>query len=140
MMYSNYNQAPQYYPMQNNNIQTSGFISVPNENVVYNYPVAPGSCVTFKIEGQPVVLEKSMGFSQLDSPKIERYKLIKETPASPSKEKSDTEILALWNEINNIKDVLEVLKHEQSSNNVSATTTKPTTDVDSEVQHSSKSK
>ena len=64
---------PSYYqpqqPMQQTlqqqpqDIQNGGFVSVPNEEIVNSYPVAPGKCVTFKIEGQPIVMEKSMGFA-----------------------------------------------------------------------------
>ena len=70
------NAYPQMNPTQQ--IQNGGFVSVPDENMVNTYPVAPGNCVTFKIEGKPIVMEKSMGFSQLESPKIERYRLVKE--------------------------------------------------------------
>ena len=95
----NYNPY-QYYPTQSNvyptqlnalptqqsvgqpqpqmQIQDGGFVTIPNEEMVYNYPVAMGKCVTFKVEGKPLIIEKSMGFSQLDSPKIERYRLVKE--------------------------------------------------------------
>lgn len=59
-------------------IQDGGFVTIPNADMVYNYPVAMGKCVTFKVEGKPIIIEKSMGFSQLDSPKIERYRLVKE--------------------------------------------------------------
>lgn len=95
----NYNPY-QYYPTQNNayptqtnayptqmnvgptqpaqTIQDGGFVTIPNADMVYSYPVAMGKCVTFKVEGKPIIIEKSMGFSQLDSPKIERYRLVKE--------------------------------------------------------------
>jgi hypothetical protein len=46
-----------------------------------SYPVAPGNCVTFKIEGKPIVMEKSMGFSQLEAPRIDRYRLVREEDA-----------------------------------------------------------
>lgn len=91
----NYNPY-QYYPTQANayptqmnvgptqptqnipQIQDGGFVTIPNADMVYSYPVAMGKCVTFKVEGKPIIIEKSMGFSQLDSPKIERYRLVKE--------------------------------------------------------------
>ena len=91
----NYNPY-QYYPTQTNTyptqmnvgstqptqnipqIQDGGFVTIPNADMVYNYPVAMGKCVTFKVEGKPIIIEKSMGFSQLDSPRIERYRLVKE--------------------------------------------------------------
>lgn len=65
-------------PQPQMQIQDGGFVTIPNADMVYNYPVAMGKCVTFKVEGKPIIIEKSMGFSQLDSPKIERYRLVKE--------------------------------------------------------------
>jgi len=93
-------------------MQNGGFISIPNENMVATYPVAPGNCVTFKVEGQPIVLEKSMGFSQLESPKIERYRLVKEdyveeTSQNETKtnelEEIKSDIERLWDEIDALK-------------------------------------
>ena len=72
-----YQQNLQNFP-QNQQIQNGGFIPVPSEDVARNYPVAPGNSVTFKNENAPYVYTKTMGFSQLDSPKIERYRLVKE--------------------------------------------------------------
>jgi hypothetical protein len=79
----------------------------PTEEFAFNYPVGMGNCVTFKVEGKPIVIEKSMGFSQLESPRIERYRLIKEDQ-EPQKEETDldrinVEIKAIWDEINSIK-------------------------------------
>lgn len=76
-------QQPQFYqpqPMQNQQmqIQNGGFMVVPSEDMARTYPVAPGNCVTFKIEGKPIVMEKSMGFSQLEAPRIDRYRLVRE--------------------------------------------------------------
>ena len=72
----------QAQPQQANNqtmqIQNGGFVPIRDENMVYSYPVEYGKCVTFKVEGQPIVLEKSMGFSQLEAPKIKRYRLVEE--------------------------------------------------------------
>ena len=91
--YYNPYQQPYYptqsntYPMQMNvgatqqtqpQIQNNGFISVPSEEVARNYPVAPGNSVTFKNENAPYVYTKTMGFSQLDRPSFEKYKLVKE--------------------------------------------------------------
>lgn len=55
-----------------------GLVVVPSEDDVIRYPVAPGNTVTFKIENQPVIMEKSMGRSQFASPSYERYKLVRE--------------------------------------------------------------
>ena len=104
------NMYPNQYPMQNNTynpqvnvgasqasqqqvsqpvqqqIQNGGFMMVPSEEIVNTYPVAPGNCVTFKIEGKPIVMEKSMGFSQLEAPKIDRYRLVKEEVVTEAQE------------------------------------------------------
>ena len=62
-------------PMQ---IQNGGFVSVHNENEARNYPIAPGNSVTFKDENAPYVYTKTQGFSQLDRPVFEKYRLVKE--------------------------------------------------------------
>ena len=71
---------------QNQQIQNGGFMVVPSEDMARTYPVAPGNCVTFKIEGKPIVMEKSMGFSQLEAPRIDRYRLIREEDAPKEQE------------------------------------------------------
>ena len=132
MPYYNPFLSPYYYPQQQQipvqqqqvqqqppQIQNNGFISVPSEDIVNTYPVAPGNCVTFKIEGKPIVMEKSMGFSQLESPKVERYRLVKEEPVLPHTETKQEEPIELpqkdyqaefdeiWAEINAIKKDIE---------------------------------
>lgn len=59
-------------------IQNGGFISVRNEQEARNYPIAPGNSVTFKDENMPYVYVKTMGFSQLDRPNFEKFRLVKE--------------------------------------------------------------
>ena len=99
-------QQPQY--------QSGGFMVIPSEDMVKNYPVAPGNCVTFKIEGKPVVMEKSMGFSQFESPRIDRYRLVKEEPEEVKEEDNvndydeiRTDIDKLWGAIDEIKSTIE---------------------------------
>lgn len=108
-------QPQQMAPQQPQQIQNNGFISVPNEDMALNYPVAPGNCVTFKIEGKPIVMEKSMGFSQLEAPRVERYRLVKEEVKTPQiepeqpkvnylpSEEFKSEIERIWSEINGLK-------------------------------------
>ena len=134
----NYNPY-QYYPTQTNSyptqmnvnptqqsvgqIQNGGFISLPSEEMVNTYPVAPGNCVTFKIEGKPIVMEKSMGFSQLESPKIERYRLVKEeveeTPVEEVKTSYMDEIQGRMNtlesEIDKIRGEIDALKPKKTT-------------------------
>ena len=137
---------PQYYPqmyqqqpVQQAQIQDGGFMVVPNENIVNTYPVAPGKCITFKIEGQPLVIEKSMGFSQLEAPKIDRYRLIKEEPEEkpaevPKNCTCSTDVESLKGEINKLWEEIRRLEHEQQSiSNVSADETKSNAASESEV-------
>ena len=65
-------------PVQQQQIQSGGFVVVQSEDEVLRYPVALGTSVDFKIENQPIVIEKTMGFSQLESPRYERFRLVKE--------------------------------------------------------------
>ena len=71
-------QPQQTQVQQSDQLNNGGLIVVPSEDDVKKYPVAPGNLVTFRIENQPIVIEKSMGRSQFDSPHYEKYKLIKE--------------------------------------------------------------
>ena len=99
-------QAPQ--------IQNAGFLAAPNEDFVMNYPVGPGNCLTFKIEGKPIVMEKSMGFSQFESPKIERYRLMREEAAEHTEmaQKDDADIKSMIDSINKTNDEIEAIWDE----------------------------
>lgn len=114
-----YNPYQQNYPMGNyqqqaqpQQIQNGGFITVPSEDVIPTYPIALGNCVTFKIEGQPIVVEKTRGFSQFEAPVIKRFRLVEEEKevvkeATPDNVALDTikgEIKAIWNEIATLKE------------------------------------
>lgn len=80
--YPNYQQpAMQYQQVQQTapqQIQNGGFVSVRSKQEALMWPIAPGSSVTFKDETAPYVYTKTMGFSQLDRPQFETYRLIKE--------------------------------------------------------------
>lgn len=65
----------QQQPMQ---IQNGGLVTVRGIEEARNYPVAPGNSVTFKDETSPYVYTKTQGFSQLDRPVFEKYRLVKE--------------------------------------------------------------
>lgn len=117
MNYPNYFQN---YPQQFQNIpqiQSNGFVSVRSEAEARNYPVAYGNSVTFKDETSPYVYTKTMGFSQLDRPVFEKYKLVKEnTNEEPEEQKHEysnhkdeidelqTQINSLWKEVNFLKE------------------------------------
>ena len=123
-----------YYPSQTQQvqqttqpqmqIQNGGFVVVRSEQEVYNYPISLGSCITFKIEGQPIVMEKIMGFSQLEAPRIKRYRLVEEEVQNEPQKSTETEtfdakdinttidnlkaeIKAIYGEIEGIKDKLK---------------------------------
>lgn len=80
------NNALYYQQMQQSNqnanqsvqIQNGGFVIVKDINEAQCYPVAPGNSVTFKIESQPYICTKTLGFSQLDQPIFEVFRLVKE--------------------------------------------------------------
>ena len=96
MPYSVYQAYPGYNPMfyqqplqnmqqlnqanNNSQIQNGGFVIVKDINEAMSYPVAPGNSVTFKNENQPYIYTKTVGFSQLDQPIFEVFKLTKEEP------------------------------------------------------------
>lgn len=73
-------------------IQNGGFFPVNSENEARNYPVAPGNSVTFKDENLPYIYVKTMGFSQLDRPVFEKFKLIKEEDVISQTPQQDMEI------------------------------------------------
>lgn len=119
---SNYQQSQQ--PIQQQ-IQNGGFVSVHNENEARNYPIAPGNSVTFKDENAPYVYTKTQGFSQLDRPVFEKYRLVKEEEYQPQQVAQNSpvssentqqinnsdyakkdEITALWSEIEALKSKL----------------------------------
>lgn len=69
---------PQPQPQQQYPVVQGGFVRVPNENEARMYPVAPGTSVTFIDENAPYCYTKTMDRSQLDRPKFEKYRLVKE--------------------------------------------------------------
>lgn len=113
-------QAPTQYQapfQQQQQIQNSGIISVRNEGEARSYPVAPGNSVTFKDETAPYIYTKTMGFSQLDQPIFEKYKLFKEEDPNSARaavvdevidntvqKKIEEQIEQLWKEVNSLKE------------------------------------
>ena len=94
----------QTQPMQQQ-IQNGGFVSVRSEDEAKNYPVALGNSVTFKDENAPYIYTKTMGFSQLDRPIFEKYKLVKEMPTEAPKltEKASEDVNSTNASIDEIK-------------------------------------
>lgn len=117
MAYPMYN--PYYQNQQPVQQVQSGFVSVPSEAAARNYPVAYGNSVTFKDENAPYVYTKTMGFSQLESPRFEKYKLVKEEPELPQTdvEKDETDKLsayALKSDLGPIWDAIKALQEKPS--------------------------
>lgn len=115
--------APQVQPVQPQ-IQNGGFVSVRNIEEARNWPVAPGNSVTFKDENSPYVYTKTMGFSSLDRPVFDRYRLVKEDDVQTVQEaQTATENVQIQNptnyalreEIEPIRQEFEVLKSEVMS-------------------------
>lgn len=93
---------PQALPQQ---MQSGGFMSVRTEQEARNYPVAPGNVITFKIENQPIVCEKAQGFSQLEGPIFNKYRLVKE-------EEVEETVVEPINTTSDIQKDIEYLKEE----------------------------
>lgn len=145
-----YNPYPQYYPQMyptqsvapavqptpvTPTIQNSGFVSVRNEAEARNYPVAQGNSVTFKDETAPYVYTKTVGFSQLDRPTFEKYKLVKE-------DVEETEITENQSLVSELKDNIHRLWGEVDA--LKATVAQPATTTtrrkkDGDVRHDEQS-
>lgn len=120
-------QTQQTQAVQPQQIQNGGFVSVRNENEARNYPVALGNSVTFIDETAPYCYTKTMGFSQLDRPKFEKYRLVKEVEPTEKVEKTEpvkehsfatkSEIEALQGEIEKLKNKIEKLQKEREAVN-----------------------
>lgn len=135
--YQQYYQQPQQnmQNMQQMQIQNGGFVPVTSEEMARNYPVAQGTSVTFRDENAPYIYTKTMGFSQLDRPIFEKYKLVREeTPAESKGCTCSSDVECLKGEINKLWEEIRRLEHEQQSfSNVSADETKSDAVVESEV-------
>ena len=90
-------------------IQNGGFVMVRSEAEARNYPIAYGTSITFKDETAPYIYSKTMGFSQLERPIFEKYKLVKEEPNEIGAENQTfdgikNELNRMWAEINLLKE------------------------------------
>lgn len=83
-------QQPVQQVQQAQQIQYGNVVVVPSEQDVDAYPVAPGNCVTFKVENANILITKTKPFSALADPIKERYVLYKEDipPQTPEISKS----------------------------------------------------
>lgn len=123
----NINQQSQQPPVQQAApaqpaIQNGGFVRVQNENAARMYPVAPGNSVTFVDDNAPFCYVKTMGFSQLEAPKFERYRLVKEddspspvqqaAPAQPVMPDINLDAFALKTDVGALRDDMAALRKQ----------------------------
>ena len=134
----NYNYP--YYPTQNNayptqmnvgstqttqmpmQIQDGGFVTLPSEEMVYTYPVGLGKSVSFKIEGKPIVMEKTV-FSQFEAPKVRRFRLVEEEAEKPTEsrdfsdiDKVKSDIKEIWGKLDEIENSKKYTPKRENKN------------------------
>lgn len=102
-------QQPYQQQMQ---IQNGGFVSVRSMEEALNYPVAPGNSVTFKDEVSPYVYTKTQGFSQLDRPVFEKYRLVKEENVIQAEKPAAGPEYALKSDMDALKEEIDALRKE----------------------------
>ena len=116
--YQNYNPYQSQLQQQPQNIRSGSLVSVSSEEEARMYPVGPGNSVTFKNENMPYIYTKTMGFSQLDRPAFEKYKLVKEeTPeysslAQQPQYASKDELTEVINKVMDLQEEIIALKGE----------------------------
>ena len=98
---------PYQIPYQQQQTQQTGFVSIRSEQEARNYPIAPGSSVIFKNENEPYIYTKTMGFSQLDMPTFDKYRLVKE-------EIQETQAPDIMSELAEIRSRLEALERPKT--------------------------
>lgn len=91
--YQNEQNQNQVQNMQNQvpQIQNGGIMHVRNMQEAFNYPVAPGTSVTFKDETAPRVYVKTRSFSQMEQPIFDVYELKKIEEATQERNYSHSE-------------------------------------------------
>ena len=88
-------------------IQNGGLVSVRNIQEALNYPIAPGNSVMFKDESSPFIYVKTKGFSQLEEPIFEKYRLVKEEqPQAVNNNESVVNDYALKSDLQATQDAL----------------------------------
>lgn len=116
--YQNYNPYQSQLQQQPQNIRSGSLVSVSSEEEARMYPVGPGNSVTFKNENMPYIYTKTMGFSQLDRPTFEKYKLVKEETSEYSslaqqpQYASKDELTEVINKVMDLQEEIIALKGE----------------------------
>lgn len=109
------------YSQQNNQMATpnqtasqqNNFIPVPSEEVARNYPIAPGNSVSFKDEKEPYIYVKSMGYSPLDTPTFEKFRLVREETVEEQQNSQSVDLseYVLKSELNALKKEIKELRN-----------------------------
>lgn len=115
--------APQQNTAQPEQLINGGFAVVPTVDDIKKYPVAPGNFMLFKLQNTPYIIEKSMGYSQLDDPHYRFFEeidkdIMNETPKDDKKEKPsqyEEEIGDIKESISRMDKQIEELKDGLSS-------------------------
>lgn len=143
--YQFYQGYPNYQNEQNQNqvqnmqsqvpqIQNGGIMHVRSMQEAFNYPVAPGTSVTFKDETAPRVYVKTRSFSQMEQPIFDVYELKKIEEATQernynhSEEKTENPIDLsnyalkvdtdeIWKSVDDIRKEIDGLKEEMKDFN-----------------------
>ena len=110
--YGGYAQQNYYQQIPQQQQSQTSFVSIPNEDMVNTYPVGPGNCVTFKVEGKPIMIEKSMGFSQFDSPKIKRYRIVEEESLPVKTDSQEDKSTIVYVEKNEFDKIIDSIKKD----------------------------
>lgn len=112
--YQYFQQPTPYQVQQHAQYQPGGFVRVRNENEARMYPVAPGNSVTFIDENAPYCYCKTVDMSQLDRPKFEKYRLVKEEDAPQPTEGPDKPVEAPSVDLSNfiIKQDFDAVKRD----------------------------
>lgn len=104
-----YNPQQQMNPQAMQNRMQNGFVRVQSEEQARQYPVSQGTSVIFIDENAPYCYTKTMDMSQLDKPRFEKYRLVKETTGEPHQE-NDEESKKLSSRLSNVENEIEALK------------------------------
>ena len=108
-----YNPQQQMNPQAMQNRMQNGFVRVQSEEQARQYPVSQGTSVIFIDENSPYCYTKTMDMSQLDKPRFEKYRLVKETTGEPHEE-DPSETKKLSERLSNVESEIEQLRNRIS--------------------------
>ncbi len=96
-------------------------VNSPSIDYARNYPVAPGNSVSFKIENQPFLCIKTMGFSPLEKPVFDVYRLVKEDEAEIHEEQPEyvlkTDLTAIEDRLTELEKALKPARRKKEAEN-----------------------